>query len=902
MEISTRYNPNEIEKINLKKWLESSVFSSRKESSKKPYSIVIPPPNITGILHMGHALNNTLQDVLIRYKRMQGFESLWMPGTDHAGIATQNVVERSLAKEGLTKEDIGRDEFIKRLWSWRDKYGSTIIDQLKKIGASCDWKRLRFTMDKPYSQAVKKVFLRLFNDGLIYRGNYIINWCPRCRTALSDEEAAHKETEGWLYYIRYPVESVQPGKEHITVATTRPETMLGDTAIAINPKDKRYQWLKKSKVILPIVGRRLTVIKDEAVDPDFGTGVVKVTPSHDPVDFGLGKKHSLDFINIMNEDATLNKNTPEEFQGIDRFEARAMLVEQLKTKKLIEKKEPYRLGAGHCYRCNTIIEPRVSLQWFVKMKPLASPAIEAVEKGKIKFYPQRWKKVYLNWMNNIQDWCVSRQIWWGHQIPVWYCKDCYDLQSETNPIQKRKGVIAAEEKPKKCPNCKSTNIKQDEDVLDTWFSSWLWPFATFGWPFVNVEDRGGKVEDRKIKEEEEFRYFYPTNTLVTASEILFFWVARMIMASLKFTGSIPFSDVLIHGTVRDDKGIKMSKSLGNTIDPLEIVGKYGADSLRFSLMFLAASGSDIQLSTEKFLMGRNFCNKIWNAYRFIASKIEINKINIDNLNYLPEDESDQWIKEQLNQAASDCSAALEKYRMDEAIKRAYDFFWHSFCDWYLEISKDNFSSTKAKNSLFIFLESIKLLHPFIPFITEEIFNLIKKNPSLKLDGFLAEARWPNTKKSKINSKNLSLFKELLKSVDEIRDLRGVLALGQEKIDLEITTEEKLKVFWQKHHKWFIRLTNSNSIDFTGKPAKIFIQNKYWAINLKIKAADLDKFKNNLEKKINNLNSLIKKSEGKLKNKKFIQSAPPQIIEKEKLKLRDFSQKSARLKSLKKIID
>lgn len=897
MEIPSRYNPKDTESKILQKWLEGSAYHAEQDPSQKPFSIVIPPPNVTGILHMGHALNNTIQDVLIRYRRMQKYQALWMPGTDHAGIATQNVVERELAKEGKTKEDIGRDNFLKRLWQWRDKYGSTIINQLKKIGSSCDWQRLRFTMDEAYSQAVGEVFLQLFNQNLIYRGNYIINWCPRCQTALSDEEAAHKEVDGWLYYLRYPVKTKGGNPSFITVATTRPETMLGDTAVAINPQDRRYSWLKDSEVILPIVERSLKIIEDEAVDPEFGTGIVKVTPAHDPVDFQLGKKHNLEFINIMNKDATLNKNVPEDFQGIDRFEARAMLIELLTQKKLIEKKEPYNLGAGHCYRCSTIIEPRISLQWFVRMNPLAQEAIKVVQQDKIKFHPRRWKKVYLNWMFNIQDWCISRQIWWGHRIPVWYCQDCYNSDSND-----RKGIIVAKEAPGKCPDCGSDKLTQDRDVLDTWFSSWLWPFATFGWPFDKRETRddGRRTKNEEIQKE-EFEYFYPTNTLVTASEILFFWVARMIMASLKFTGKIPFSDVIIHGTVRDDKGIKMSKSLGNVIDPLEIVDKYGADALRFSLMFLAASGSDVYLSNDKFLMGRNFSNKIWNANRFIFSQLRDKKINIDNLGYKIEDESDAWILDHLNKTITACTESIENHRIDEAIKTAYDFFWHFFCDWYLEIIKDNFSQIKANNSVFILLSSLKLLHPFIPFISEEIFSLIKKNTSLDLTEFISESGWPEKEKIDTDPNRLIIFTKMIDTVDRIRDLRGNLGLGQEKISLEVRTDASLKEFWARHQGWFNKLIAAESISLVDKLDRVFYQNKYWEINLKIDSADLAKFKQVLDKKISNLTSLIAKSETKLTNKKFVEKAPKDIVEKEKSKQDDFSRQLIRLKNLKEII-
>jgi len=702
MDIPSRYDPKEVEPRILKQWLENKDFSVQ-TGSKHNYSIVIPPPNITGILHMGHGLNSTIQDLLIRYQRMKGYQSLWMPGTDHAGIATQNVVEKDLAKKGLRKEDIGREEFTKKLWDWRDKYGSTIINQLKQLGASCDWERLRFTMDEGYSNAIGEVFTKLYKKDLIYRGNYIINWCPRCKTALSDEEAAHKDIDSWLYYIKYPIKlnsNLTGDKKYIVVATTRPETMFGDTAVAINPKDKRYSELMGAKVILPIVNKELPIVCDNEIDPEFGTGIVKVTPAHDPTDFIIGKKHNLEFINIMNQDARLNKNVPSDFVGMDRFEARKSLLALLENQGLIEKKIPYVVSAGHCYRCHTIVEPRMSLQWFVKMKPLAAPAIKVVEAGKIKFHPQRWNKVYLNWMNNIQDWCISRQIWWGHRLPVYYCLDCRrDLEQDS-----KVGIIVSKIKPKKCPKCSSENLKQDEDVLDTWFSSWLWPFATFGWP----------------EETKELKYFYPTNCLVTASEILFFWVARMIMASLEFTKKIPFQDVLIHGTVRDEKGIKMSKSLGNTIDPLDIIDKFGADALRFSLMLLAASGSDAYLNQEKFLVGRNFSNKIWNATRFIFLKIKENNLKIKDFKFNNLDSVDNWVLAELNSTIDQVSKKIDQYSLNEATKKIYDFFWHTFCDWYIEIVKDNVSPDKAKVLVYVLLNSIKLLHPLMPFITEVI--------------------------------------------------------------------------------------------------------------------------------------------------------------------------------------
>ncbi|MFZ5800949.1 MAG: valine--tRNA ligase, partial [Candidatus Omnitrophota bacterium] len=612
-DLPSHYNPRASEDKWYKYWEENNLFHSQVNPQKKPFGIVIPPPNVTGILHMGHALNNTIQDILIRYHRMKGEEALWMPGTDHAGIATQNVVEKKLAKEGLKRQDLGREKFIERVWQWREEYGSTIIRQLKKLGASCDWQRLRFTMDENYSQAVVEVFIQLYEKGLIYQGTRIINWCPRCQTALSDEEAPYHDLQGSLYYLRYPLK--ESPQEFILVATTRPETMLGDTAVAVNPKDKRYKKLVGKTLILPLMNREIKIIADSMVDMEFGTGAVKVTPAHDPNDYLLGKKHNLDFVKVMHPDGRMNENAAD-YSGMDRFEAREVILEDLKEKGLLVKIEQHKLSAGHCYRCHTLVEPYLSKQWFVKMAPLAKPAIAAVKKGRIKFYPKRWTKVYLNWMENIQDWCISRQIWWGHRLPVYYCKDCqagnFQFPISNFQIQNSKqnsGVIVSKTRPEKCPQCGSADIYQDEDVLDTWFSSWLWPFATFYRPFDTQELKGLGTQ--------ELQYFYPTAVLVTAAEIIFFWVARMIMAGMEFMGDIPFRDVYIHGTVRDVEGKKMSKSLGNIIDPLEIIAEYGTDALRFSLIAITAQGQDVFLSKERFEQGRNFANKLWNAARLI---------------------------------------------------------------------------------------------------------------------------------------------------------------------------------------------------------------------------------------------------------------------------------------------
>jgi len=903
MEIQTKYNPKEVEKRTYQSWLADGSFSGTKDPNKKPFSVVIPPPNVTGILHMGHALNNTIQDVLIRFKKLRGYQTLWMPGTDHAGIATQNVVEKTLAQEGLTKEDIGRAEFLKRLWKWKEEYGSTILQQLKELGTSCDWDRTRFTMDDDYSEAVKETFIRLYEKGLIYRGNYIINWCPRCKTALSDEEAPYKEIDGWLYHIKYPVRCKESQKktapDHIVVATTRPETMLGDTAVAINPKDKRYRWLKGAEVTLPVVNRKLEVIEDELVDPDFGTGVVKVTPAHDPADFILAKNHNLEFINIMEDNALLNRNAGE-FAGMDRFEARQALLEVLEEKKLIEKKEPYTLNAGHCYRCHTIIEPRLSLQWFVKMKPLAQAAIKVVEEDRIRFYPGRWKKVYLNWMYNIQDWCISRQIWWGHRIPVYYCTQCHsqeESRSKTTEEQIDKGLIVSGTKPAQCPQCGSKELIEETDVLDTWFSSWLWPFATFGWPFNKSTVHSPQSLDTETQKE-EFKYFYPTGVLVTASEILFFWVARMIMAGMEFTGEIPFSDVLIHGTVRDEKGIKMSKSLGNIIDPLEIIDAFGADPLRFSLMLLCASGSDIYLSNEKFLVGRNFCNKLWNATRFLLANVKQRGFTITDLEISECDFADSWIIDELDKTIGEVTRFFEKYQINEAAKKLYEFFWHAYCDWYIEMTKDNFSLAKAKVALHCLISVLKLLHPIIPFITEEIFTILKKTTGLPLEKTILEASYPTEQKLKGKERMLAQAHSVIDLIKAIRNLKLDLGLNpSKKITVIITAAKDHATLIESNKTWIGRLANVETIKFSDRLGRVLFENANLRLDVALDAIDEGSFVSSLDKRLGEVNNLLSNTTKKLANKRFTDNAPAEIVARERQKQQHFSLQLERLKKL-----
>ncbi len=703
-ELEKNYEPKGVEAKWYAKWLEERSFAVTPNTEKEPWTVVIPPPNVTGILHMGHALNNTIQDVLIRWNRMRGKNALWVPGTDHAGIATQNVVERKLAKEGKNRHDLKRADFLKEVWKWKNKYGDVIVNQLKKLGSSCDWDRERFTMDEGLNKAVLEVFCRLYEKGLIYRGNRIINWCPRCATALSDEESEHLETEGALYYIRYVVKDE---KHKVVIATTRPETLLGDVAVAVSPRDKRYTNLIGKTLVLPVLGREIPVIADEFVSPEFGTGCVKVTPAHDPNDFEIGQRHGLPSINVMNPDGTMNEQAGP-YEKLDRFVCRKQLMEDLKQSGLVEKIEKHLHAVGHCYRCSTIVEPRLSPQWFVDMKPLAKPAIEAVRNGRIQFVPERWTKVYLEWMENIRDWCISRQIWWGHRIPVFYCDGCGH-------------EWVAKDLPKNCPLCGAVEFRQDEDVLDTWFSSWLWPFSVFGWP----------------EQTEDLNHFYPTNLIVTAPEILFFWVARMIMAGLEFMGEIPFDTVYFHGTVRDDQGRKMSKSLGNSINPLDIIETYSADALRFSLMMLTATGQDVYINDEKFELGRNFCTKIWNAARFMQMNSTSEKLlNPEQIDFgtMTLSPDDQHILVKLSEAIRNTENNLMRYRFNDAALAMYDFMWHHFCDWYVEYSKDVFRGENRQRKQeveqvmhYVFSNAIRLLHPFIPFITEELWHGLKYN-------------------------------------------------------------------------------------------------------------------------------------------------------------------------------
>ncbi|MFH1691708.1 MAG: valine--tRNA ligase [Candidatus Omnitrophota bacterium] len=901
-ELSSQYNPKEVEEKWYKLWAESSLFHASFNLDKEAYSIVIPPPNVTGILHMGHALNNTIQDILNRSKKMRGFEALWMPGTDHAGIATQNVVERKIAKEGLKRQDLGRDEFLKKVWDWKKEHGSTIIHQLKRMGASCDWARERFTMDEEYSKAVIEVFVSLYEKGLIYQGDYIINWCPRCQTALADEEAPHHDMEGKLYYIKYPVKEKTRNTKHetgkkaknnkqedyIVVATTRPETMLGDTAVAVNPKDVRYKHLIGKTIILPIIEREIRIIGDDMVDKKFGTGAVKVTPAHDPNDYAVGKRHGLEFINIMHPDGVLNTNAFD-YAGMDRFEAREAIIEELKERKLLEKIEEHKHAVGHCYRCHTIIEPYLSKQWFVKMKPLAKPAVKAVEKGEINFHPKRWTKVYLNWMENIRDWCISRQIWWGHRIPVYYCAQCQAKKQDT-------GVIVSRVRPEKCPVCGSTDLKQDEDVLDTWFSSWLWPFATFGWPFSKAEasDREFRDQDRARA---DLKYFYPTSTLVTAPEIIFFWVARMIMAGYEFMGDLPFRDIYIHGTVRDSQGRKMSKSLGNSIDPLSIIEEYGADALRFSLIAIGAGGSDIFLSKERFQQGRNFANKIWNASRFILMNIKDDvpdgEIDVKQL-YIRE----RWILAELNRLIKGVTKALDQFKLNEALNLIYEFFWHKFCDWYLEMAKHDIANQNVKKVLLYVLRStLTLLNPFMPFVTDEIASRL---PGRRFETLGCEA-WPKEQKAFDDKASIAAMDIVFQVIFQLRNMKIDLNLGlQSQVCVRLSTTKNLQKTLKEVSELIKSLGCISELEITTDETVLHnclsaLAAKNVQMYLRLEGlVDIEKERMRLNTQIDDFKNQLKRKEGMLKNKDFVKKAPKAVVDKEKQRMEELKESIRRL--------
>ena len=846
-ELAKAYEPKEVEDRIYDFWMKGKYFHAEVDPKKKPYTIVIPPPNITGQLHLGHAMDETLQDTLIRWRRMQGYSALWLPGTDHASIATEAKIVEAMRKEGITKEEIGREKFLERAWAWKDQYGGRIVEQLKKLGSSCDWDRLRFTMDEGCNKAVNHVFKKLYDKGLIYRGERIINWCPHCKTSISDAEVVFEEKEGSFWHLRYPLSD---GSGYIELATTRPETMLGDTAVAVHPDDERYKALVGKTVILPLVNKEIPIIADSYVEQDFGTGVVKITPAHDPNDFEVGLRHNLPVINVMDDGGVINENGGK-YAGMSALEARKQIVKDLDEAGFLIKIEPIKHNVGTCYRCGTVVEPRVSTQWFVKMEPLAKPAIDAVKDGDIRFIPERMDKVYYNWMENIKDWCISRQLWWGHQIPAWYCECGETIVSETVPTV--------------CPKCGDTHLTRDPDTLDTWFSSALWPFSTLGWP----------------DNTEELKYFYPTNTLVTGYDIIFFWVARMIFSGLEHMGEVPFNTVFFHGLIRDAQGRKMSKSLGNGVDPLDVISVYGADALRFTLVTGNSPGNDLRFSEEKVSASRNFANKIWNAARFILMNIEGKDIDCA----LPKKlyTSDKWILNRFNNVTAAVTENLEKFELGMAVSKLYDFIWDDFCDWYIELAKirmngaDEESADSARRVLvWTMSNTLKLLHPFMPYITEEIWQ------TLPHDGeALIVAKWPE-------------YDEALSFPQEAKDLENVMALIRairtRRNEMNVPPSKKAHIYIDTAHpapyeeasEFIARLAYGSKVEigtgFDVQGAVTAVTDDAKALlpmdDLVDKAAETAR----LNKELANAQKQLDTVKAKLANEKFTSKAPQNVID------------------------
>ena len=878
-ELEKKYDPSQVEERLYREWMEKGYFHAEPDDSKTPFTIVIPPPNITGQLHMGHALDNTLQDILIRWKRMQGFSALWLPGTDHASIATEAKIVETMAKEGLKKEDIGREKFLERAWEWKKVYGGRIVEQLKKLGSSCDWERERFTMDEGLSKAVLEVFVRLYEKGLIYRGDRIINWCPKCCTSISDAEVEYEEQEGSFWHIKYPIKD---SDGFVTVATTRPETMLGDTAVAVNPDDERYKGLVGKTVILPLMDREIPIIADSYVDKEFGTGVVKITPAHDPNDFEVGLRHGLQQIRVMDDRAVMNENAGR-YAGMGRYEARKKIVEDLKELGLLAKIEGHKHNVGTCYRCGTVIEPILSRQWFVKMKPLAEPAIKAVKDGTVKFVPERFSKIYFNWMENIQDWCISRQLWWGHRIPAYYCQGCGEM-------------MVAREQPDRCPKCGSTNLVQDPDTLDTWFSSALWPFSTLGWP----------------EKTRDLEYFYPTDVLVTGYDIIFFWVARMIFSALEHTGREPFKYVFIHGIVRDAQGRKMSKSLGNGIDPLEVIQQYGTDALRFALTTGNSPGNDLRFSSEKVEAGRNFANKIWNATRFVLmnfdENVDFGKVDRNKLTA-----ADKWILSRTNTVVKEVTENLENFELGIALQKIYEFIWEEFCDWYIELVKprlfdrDDPTRLEAQWVLnHVLGTAMKLLHPYMPFVTEEIYrHLINDDDSIMISA------WPvydSSMEFSEDEKDMELVMDAIKAVRNIKAEMNVPPA--KKIKLIFVAGGSERRILKDGTKFIERLAGASEIliqaDKAGVPddavtavvpgAEIYIPLED-LVDIAKELDRLAKEKENLEKELERVN-------GKLSNEGFVSKAPAKVVEEERAKKAKYSEMYekvlARIASLEKL--
>ena len=866
-ELSKTYDPKDIEDRLYKNWEEKGYFHAEVDRSKKPFTIVMPPPNITGQLHMGHALDNTLQDILTRFKRMQGYSALWLPGTDHASIATEAKVVEKLAKEGITKEDIGREKFLDEVWDWKKEYGGRIVKQLRKMGSSADWQRERFTMDEGCNEAVKEVFVNLYNKKLIYRGERIINWCPHCLTSISDAEVEYEDQAGHFWHLRYPLSD---GSGYIEMATTRPETMLGDTAVAVNPNDDRYKDMVGKTVILPIVHREIPIIADDYVDMEFGTGVVKITPAHDPNDFEVGLRHNLPVINVLTEDAKIVDDYPE-FAGLDRYEARKAIVDALDKEGALVEIEDYSHNVGTCYRCHTTVEPRVSKQWFVKMEELAKPAIEAVKSGKTKFVPEHFDKTYYHWLENIRDWCISRQLWWGHRIPAFYCDNCGEL-------------VVTKENSCKCPKC-GKEMRQDPDTLDTWFSSALWPFSTLGWP----------------NKTEELDYFYPTNVLVTGYDIIFFWVIRMMFSGLEHTGEVPFNTVLIHGLVRDSQGRKMSKSLGNGIDPLEVIDKYGADALRLTLVTGNAPGNDMRFYWERVEASRNFANKIWNASRFILMNLDKADSSAVELSDLAP--ADKWILSKLNTLAKDVTENMENYDLGVAVQKIYDFIWEEFCDWYIEMVKPrlwNDEDTTKAAALWtlktVLTESLKLLHPYMPFITEEIFLNLTDEETIMLSKwpeYKAEWNFPEAETA------IDHCKDLVKGVRNVRTQMDVPPSRKAKLFV-VSDDASIRADLDANKDVYVNLASASQIfiqaDKTGiseDAVSVVIPGAVAYLPLE-ELVDFEKEKERLNKEKDKLTKELARSRGMLSNEKFLANAKPEKVEEEKAKLAKYEQMMAQV--------
>jgi valyl-tRNA synthetase len=893
-DLDKSYTPEGIEEKWYSIWIKKGYFSPEINPDGKPYSIVIPPPNVTGSLHMGHALNATLQDILARWKRMQGFKVLWLPGTDHAGIATQNVVERQLSSEKLTRHQLGRDAFIERVWKWKAEYGGRIIHQLKSMGASCDWSRERFTLDDGLSKAVREVFVRLYEEGLIYRDNRLINWCPRCHTALSDLEVEHEEVNGTLYYLKYPFTPPTPhldkgGTEggYIVVATTRPETMLGDTAVAVNPDDDRYKKLIGKTILLPLTDRKIPLISDNAIDMTFGTGAVKVTPAHDFNDEAIAKRQSppLAFVIVIDDNGKMTSDAGIKYSGLDRYECRKRVVKELGEFGLIEKEERHKHSVGHCYRCKTMIEPLPTLQWYVNVQSLAKEAIDSVRGRKIKIYPQSWENAYFGWMENIKDWCISRQIWWGHRIPAWYCEEMNNAECKM-----KNGVIVSRREPIECPFCSSKKLIQDEDVLDTWFSSALWPFSTLGWP-ENTAD---------------LKTFYPTNVLVTAFDILFFWVARMIMMGLKFMNDIPFREVYIHAIIRDVTGQKMSKSKGNVIDPLIMIDKYGTDAFRFTLCAFAAQGRDIKFSEERVEGYRHFVNKIWNASRFIMMNIKT--VNSEQLTVNSLSLAGRWILSRLSATIDEVNASLEDYRFNDAASSIYQFVWHEFCDWYIEMSKAEINDPKSKEGVMWCLlhtleTSLRLLHPFMPYVTEEIWQKVHQlsadSSQLKAKKSIVVAEYPKSLPKDEQAEKEMFY--VMEAITGIRTIRGELNISpSSEIKVSIKTfSDKITDILKGNMHYIQKLARTSDIELGGaviKPAdsgacvkdsmEVYVPLK-GLLNIDV---EIDRLIKEM-KKVEESMSFIGK---KLSSEDFLQKAPETVVLKEKVKYEELGAKRERI--------